>query len=426
MSLKRNTLWNLGGSLLPLLAAVAFIPYCKRHLGEEAFGVLTLIWALIGYFSLFDFGVGRALTYALSKSLASGDAHDTGTELRAGLLLTTLTGSIGCLLMLALAPYLAHDWLKISPAWQNDAQLAFQIAAAGVIPTAMTSGLRGAMEGLWRFAASNLNKIFLGFCMFSLPALSVYLHGPKLSYIALYLVLARLLVVLLGALQLRTHLISGTTAGVSLLSPMRGLVSYGVWLTVSGIVSPLMVFGDRFLISALLGADQLSVYTIPQEGLMRMLIVPAAISGALMPMLSGMHPTHLASDYRRHYRRLTGIMLAICTATALLAYPGFCWWISAEFAHDALPLTLILIAGSFINGVAQLPYTVLQARGKPKLTAQFHLIELLLYIAAVYLLVKEFGLTGAAWAWSARALLDWILLHKAAQNLLSKGQSHGI
>jgi O-antigen/teichoic acid export membrane protein len=33
----------------------------------EAFGVLTLIWALIGYFSLFDMGVGRALTYELSK-----------------------------------------------------------------------------------------------------------------------------------------------------------------------------------------------------------------------------------------------------------------------------------------------------------------------------------------------------------------------
>jgi hypothetical protein len=33
----------------------------------KAFGVLTLVWALIGYFSLFDTGVGRAIADALSK-----------------------------------------------------------------------------------------------------------------------------------------------------------------------------------------------------------------------------------------------------------------------------------------------------------------------------------------------------------------------
>ena len=44
MSLKRNTLWNLAGSAVPLLAGVAFIPYTLRHLGGESFGVLTLIW----------------------------------------------------------------------------------------------------------------------------------------------------------------------------------------------------------------------------------------------------------------------------------------------------------------------------------------------------------------------------------------------
>jgi len=65
VSLKKNTLWNLLGSGLPLIAAAACIRYCLQQLGKEAFGVLTLIWALIGYFSLFDFGAGRALTFEL-------------------------------------------------------------------------------------------------------------------------------------------------------------------------------------------------------------------------------------------------------------------------------------------------------------------------------------------------------------------------
>jgi O-antigen/teichoic acid export membrane protein len=63
MSLRNNTLWNLAGSGLPLIAAAALIPFMLQRLGNEAFGVLTLIWALIGYFSLLTWvWGGRSLT----------------------------------------------------------------------------------------------------------------------------------------------------------------------------------------------------------------------------------------------------------------------------------------------------------------------------------------------------------------------------
>ena len=72
MSLKRNTFWNLAGNGLPFLLGAVTIPYLIRHLGVEAFGILTLIWGLIGYFSLFDFGLGRALTQQVAARLATG------------------------------------------------------------------------------------------------------------------------------------------------------------------------------------------------------------------------------------------------------------------------------------------------------------------------------------------------------------------
>jgi O-antigen/teichoic acid export membrane protein len=83
MSLRNNTLWNLAGSGLPLIAA-ALIPFMLHRLAiitqTEAFGVLTLIWALIGYFSLFDMGVGRALACELSKLRAKPADNDRHNE----------------------------------------------------------------------------------------------------------------------------------------------------------------------------------------------------------------------------------------------------------------------------------------------------------------------------------------------------------
>ncbi|MFZ6674842.1 flippase [Undibacterium sp. Xuan67W] len=429
MSLKRNTIWNLVGNGLPLLAAAACIPYTLRHLGAEAFGVLTLIWALIGYFSLFDFGAGRALTYEISRLISGNHEQAIPDVLRAGLLLTALTGLLGTLIMFVLAPFLAQSWLKISVPWQHDSQLAFQIAAIGVIPTTVTSGLRGALEGMDRFRASNLNKIFLGFCLFILPAISIYLHGPGLWQIALYLVIARLLVVASSFFQLREFLISPgkqTIASVAtdqthLATRMRSLMSYGLWVTVSSIISPLMVFGDRFFVSAMVGADKLSVYSIPQEGLMRMLIVPMAICGALLPLFATITTAkELEACYHQNYKRMALIMAGLCIATALLAYPALSIWLSPEFAIAALPITFILTTGTFLNGTALVPHTLLHAQGRTKLTAQFHLLELVVYVAVLYVLATEYGLIGAALAWTIRVSIDWLLLHFAVKRSLTK------
>lgn len=415
-TLKHNTLWNLAGSGVPLLAALFSIPYLLNTLGAEAFGLLTLLWALIGYFSLFDMGVGRALTYELSKLDKENNAVEKSLTLKAGLLLTLLAGLFGASVMLVLAPYLATSWLKISPGLQQDAMLSFKIAAIGVIPTTITSGLRGALEGLGRFAASNVNKIILGFCVFSLPVLSIVLHGNHLWSITLYLVLARLIVALLAGVQLRNYLLMSTIGLIK--NHIKPLLNYGVWVTVTGIVGPLMVYGDRFFVSAAVGAAVLPIYAIPQEGLQRLLLIPLALCGALLPQLTALGYQNAEGIYKRNYKRVAIFMLYICGLAAVFAYPILSLWLSVDFAHKALPIVIILCVGIWFNSMSLVPSTLIQASGNPKLTALFHLFELILYVFALWWLAKNFGLIGAALAWVARQAVDLFLLHFAANKIL--------
>src|SRR5258705_13553401 len=69
--LARNAVWNLLGNGTPMIVAVVCIPILIRGLGKERFGVLTLVWAVIGYASLFDLGLGRALTQLVARKLAA-------------------------------------------------------------------------------------------------------------------------------------------------------------------------------------------------------------------------------------------------------------------------------------------------------------------------------------------------------------------
>lgn len=414
MSLRKNTLWNLMGNGLPLLAALLFIPYCLRQLGDEAFGLLTLVWALIGYFSLFDFGVGRALTCEVGRCRSEGMQPEVVSVMRAGFLLTLLSGFLGGGLMWLIAPELAEHWLAISPQYQNDAVHAFQLAAVGVVFATVTSGLRGAQEGLEDFRLSNINKLMMGFCTFALPALAIYLHGPVLAFIVFYLVLARFVVMLLHVFQLRHYL--GGVGGTPLFICCKRLYSFGAWVTVSGVIGPLMVYGDRFFVSAAVGANLLPLYAIPQEGLQRLLLIPGAFCGALLPRLSGLAPQERKALFLASYKRLALFMLVVCGAGAFLAFPALSLWLSSEFARDSIHLVLILIVGIWINSVAMVPFTFLHAAGLARLTALFHVFELVVYVVSLFYLVREFGLVGAAIAWVLRVTLDWILLHWAAIN----------
>ena len=53
----RNVLWSLAGTGLPLIVAAASIPSLIAALGTTRFGVLSLAWIVVGYFSLFDLGL---------------------------------------------------------------------------------------------------------------------------------------------------------------------------------------------------------------------------------------------------------------------------------------------------------------------------------------------------------------------------------
>src|SRR5882762_6152548 len=68
--LVRNTVFNLTGQSIPLVAALFAIPLLIRGLGTDRFGVVTLAWILIGYFSVFDLGFGRALTQVVAAKLS--------------------------------------------------------------------------------------------------------------------------------------------------------------------------------------------------------------------------------------------------------------------------------------------------------------------------------------------------------------------
>jgi O-antigen/teichoic acid export membrane protein len=196
---------------------------------------------------------------------------------------------------------------------------------------------------------------------------------------------------------------------------------FGGWLTVSSIVAPIIVSLDRFILGSVLGLVAVAHYAAPNEIVNRLLVVPASLAGALFPAWSTLQGRGDSERFERLAARACRFLLVLLgpglVAIAALAPDLMRVWLGAEWAGDSGTALAILAVGVLANALAQIPYAVLHAVGRPDRTAIFHLIELPVHALVLWLLVRAWGVPGAALAWTLRAGLDAALLFGAAQRL---------
>jgi O-antigen/teichoic acid export membrane protein len=112
------------------------------------------------------------------------------------------------------------------------------------------------------------------------------------------------------------------------------------------------------------------------------------------------------------------LMIVPLAATILLGYQGLDLWVGSSFAQHSVAVAKILVIGIVANALARTPFVFVQAAGRADLTALVHLVELPLYIAALWLLLKSGGgIEGVAIAWSGRTILDMLALYFMAVRL---------
>lgn len=408
----RNTAYNLAGLGIPAVVAVVAIPPLIHRLGDEKFGILTIVWAVVSYFGLFDLGLGRAITQLMSTALARGREEEVRSIVGTGSLLMGLLGLVGGALMLVLAPPLAREFASA-----NDlAEVTRALTLMGIaIPAiVMTSCYRGVLEAVERFGLLNAIRLPMGIFTFVAPLVVVIYFGPRLDYIAIVLVAGRFVAGGIHAFY-AISAIPGPGHGAIDRKLLPVLLQAGGWLTASNVAAPLMNYVDRFILGLVVSSAAVAYYVTPQELLLRVGIIPSALATALFPMFareSSRKDSDRDRSRVRHYSIFVAVlMLPFSAVLFLFAEQILSIWIDPRFAAQAGPILKIMAIAALINGIAQIPYTMLQSMGRADLTGKLHIVELPLYLGLLYFLTSPYGPQGAAWAWSIRIAGDMMVLY---------------
>lgn len=414
-------IYNMLGLGLPFIAAIFSIPFLIANLGDSVFGILTLIWAVVSYFSLFDFGLGRSLTLELSIAY-SKEQYDRILDLVfTSLIALVFLGGVAGVFMLLFIPYISVE--TVGQVDSNQIKWCILAMAVAMPAITLTSGLRGILESKGEFKLINLIRFPMGLYTFLGPVLSIIIFGNNLLAISIFLVVGRVLAMLVHywfVMKLFHKEDINIQKGEFKKNELKSLVYSGGWMTVSNVVSPLMTYLDRFFIGSSVSTAAIAYYVTPQELISKLSIIPISITSVLFPTISGNIGNKKVQKelYWNTSKLLLLIMLPLISGFIFYSHEILALWISDDFADKSSYVMQIISVGMFFTCLAQVPFSLIQGNGYVRFTAVVHLIELPIYCVVMYVLGLKHGVEGVALAWTSRNIIDYLIMLYKAKSII--------
>ena len=413
-TLTRNAIWNAIGLAAPIPAALIAIPALITGLGLERFGFLTIAWTLLGYFSLFDFGFARATTKFLAERAYPDQPETTRRLFWTSFSTHTVLGLVGGGVLALVTPWV-EGALEVSAEFRPEVTTSLYILAASVPVIVVTAFARGVLEGLQRFDLVNMVK---------LPASLITYLGPLLALAftrqlppVILLISACRVAVLVSYLIMCFRLLPPIWRPMlPSLAVLRPLGALGGWMTATSLLTPGLASVDRFVIGSVVSVAAVTAYSAPYEVVTKLWLLSSALLGVMFPAFS-----KFSADSGRLeglYWRSVVILLAIAPpATGLVvafAPEFFRLWLGPSVPSEAGSVAQWLAVGVLVNVLAQVPLTILQATGHADVTGKLQILQIPIYVIAVWFAAAHWGVVGVAMVWTMRAMVDAALMFGAA------------
>jgi O-antigen/teichoic acid export membrane protein len=418
MNIKRHTMYNLAGATVPMLVSIATVPAFLRLIGNARFGVLALVWVFLGYFGLFDPGITRAAAFHIARLDSPNDQKEREGVFWTALGVNLAFGVLGGLVVYIIArPFFMYTFKMPEPV-RREVLASLPWLAASVAISVASWIFGGALEAREKFGYSNAVTIVTGVSAQLAPLAVAYWQGPDLTWLIPAVVIARMVGVIPNFVGVARTLPLGV-GGRFDWGRVKTLFSYGGWVTITNLLTPILTSMDRMLIGSVLNAEAVAFYSVPFNLASRVSVFPAAVSTSLFPKLSrakAEDSTRLASGA---LAALGAIMTPILVMGIAILPVFMTVWVGRNFAAHAAPVGIIIIIGIWINCLAYIPFNHLQATNRPDLPAKFHALELLPFLGILWFALHYFGLIGAAWAWTLRVSIDSVLLFGVSGQLFA-------
>ena len=402
--LRVNFIVNLLSPSVRVAVALVTIPIYLRHIGEARYGVISIVWVLLGLFGFLDLGLSRAVTNALAKLSDAPQAH------RARVLLTTFglnlgIGVIGGVVLYGFGRFLLRYFISVPDALSSEVSRSLPWIACLLPLTLISAAGAGALESRELFLLVNSLQVVgmtlaqvapVVAAVFISPSLAVVVPAAALAQASGAIAILAVVYRLEGPFSLRA-----VDWGEA-----RKLLGYGGWMFATNVLYPALASADQFVIGSVMGVTAVTQYAVPMSLVWRTAAIPVAFGRTLFPRMSSLSGDAAHVLGTRALSTMAYGFAAVCAPAMILSSTFFRYWIGADFAMVSAPVAQVLFPGMWMGALSFVGFTLLQSQGRADVTGKLNIVEFLPFVGILWGLTITFGIVGAAAAWTLRCTVD--------------------
>lgn len=403
-----NVFWGWFGVSVNLAIGILLMPIIIRKLGVQQYGLWVLLFSLIDYVRVLDFGFRAAVVNGCARFRARADWPGVNRVMATAVAYFAAIG-LTCALSAVIIREPLIGTLDIPAAQHAQAAMLVVLIAVAVAIRLMMSPLTGMLEAFERFDL--VNRGYIGAVLFrSTASLVLLFMGYGLLEMAWAVLLAqggeavyawRKVLAVLPQLRLSPRLIRRET--------LSGLFRYGRYSAVIAAANLVTINAPLTLLGSLRTAAEVAYFALPfrllmysAEGLAKVSDVTSSVTAGFDERGEKHRVWTLAVLTNRH---CFALFMPLAIFLVVFGTPLLRLWVNPDVAeHSGRLLPVITLGFLFAISGQYNAGAVLIGQGKHAVYAYGALVEAVATIGLLFAFVPSFGTTGAAWVVTAALL----------------------
>ena len=396
----RGVAFNGIGRACSFLITFFLTPFLVHRLGDESYGLWSIVMALTGYYALADLGLRGAGTKYIAEAYALNDRDRINRIVVTAISVYTVLASI-ILLIVACTAWVFPILFETGGESVTTVRWVVLITGTCFAIRLIGQPFASTLQALMRFNLANMLGVGSQVLHTSLIVAAV-VSGNGLLGMA-YGTLAAAIVTQTVQFLLARKVLCGISLSASMFSrsKMKELISFGSELFAISGLWRLSEASGIFIVGVLLGPASAAYYSIAESVSRKTARLSRSVSTVLMPVASQLN----AKNRKYELTQLLVLVPRLFLTMALLVTIVFVFmgrsfidlWLGAGYSGQVYPLICILCLAIAARQVAGGLPSILQGMGQIRTLIWVRGLEFVLIVGLGILFCYLFDLLGIAW-----------------------------
>ncbi len=401
--------------------SLAFIPLYIKFMGIESYGLVGIFASLLALFGILDMGLSTTLNREMARlSVLPDKAREMRNLVRTLELPYWGVAVFIGIAVVCLSGPIANYWVKadkLTPATVKQALMIMGGVVAFRWPVSLYSG---GLMGLQKQVLLNGINVFEATLRGLGAVLVLWLISPTIQAFFIWQIFISMVHVLLVAFFLWQSLPKSSQHSQFEKESLFRIWRFAAGMTGISVTAIILTQTDKIVLSKILPLEMFGYYTLATvvAGALYFFIGP--VFSALFPRFSQLVSLNDQNGLKKLYHKscqfMSVMILPAAIVVSLFSSEILLLWTSDPVTvANTQSIVSILIIGTALNGLMNLPYGLQLAHAWTKLALYTNIIASIVLVPMIYFLATRYGVVGAASAWvilnSGYALICIQIMH---------------